>query len=53
LGAGRLTAQVWFLKIGFVPTMALVLFFACGLIGIIKVRKKFNRYRVGSSLKVM
>jgi len=43
LGIGSLTAQVWFLKIGLIPTMALVLFFACGLIYIVKIRKKFNR----------
>jgi hypothetical protein len=31
------------LKIGLVSTMALILFFACGLIGLVRVRKKFNR----------
>jgi hypothetical protein len=31
------------LKIGPVSSMALMLFFACGLIGLVRVRKKFNR----------
>jgi len=31
------------LKIGPVSTMALILFFAFGLIGLVRVRKKFNR----------
>ena len=38
VGMGRLA-----MKIGPVSTMALMLFFACGLIGLVRVRKKFNR----------